>query len=736
LICTYEKTLFESPDTGFCVSVFATEEADAVPTAARSKFKKPDSLIRFTAVGYRLPNSSAIQADLDGKWKDGKYGLQLAVDYCSAIIPPTDEGMIAYLSSGLIKGIGEKTATAIVAAFGAETMHVLENEPDKLLTVKGISEAKLVKISESLEQSRGIRDIVSLLAPLGITVNKAVKIKEAFGARAMEMLQTRPFELCAVPGFGFKTVDSIARKAGCALNDPMRVRGALAFALDECSVQGHLYLDKERLCSDAHELLNGANAFEEVAPASLVEMQLEAMVSEGRIITDDGCYYLPKHFNAESDVATKIGEMLQDADGDTIDISKELVAAQKQLDITLSDTQAEAVKMCLSNKLSVITGGPGTGKTTVLRVILHIYKKVVGGSVLLTAPTGRAARRMAESTGDEGAMTLHKALGLVSFEDDFTLFDDMLDEDFIVVDEASMVDMWLANELFRKVPEKTKVLLVGDADQLPSVGPGNVLNELIQCGQIPVTVLDVVFRQSDTSRIAMNAHIIKNNRGTLLYGPDFEFIQADNAAEAADVIRGLYRDEARAVGLSNLQVLCPVKKTLAGVTSLNEMIQALANPPKAGYPSLKVGNREFRLRDRVMQMKNKGEISNGDIGFVSDVYVGEDNDSTLTVTFTDDRKVTFTPDGLDIIDLSYAMTIHKSQGSEYSTVIIPMLMEFHFIFRNLLYTAITRAKSRVVIVGQKRALTWAIHSVATTKRNTRLGQQIKDSFTVRKDTVA
>ena len=736
MICTFERKLFESPDSGFCVTVFATEEAEAVPTAARSKYKKPDSLVRFTAVGYRLPNTSAIQAELEGEWKEGKYGLQLAVNYCSAIIPPTDEGLIAYLSSGLIKGIGEKTATAIVAAFGQDTMHILENETEKLLSVKGITEAKLEKISASLEQSRGIRDIVTLLAPLGITVNKAVKIKEAFGARAMDMLKTQPFELCAVPGFGFKIVDGIAKKAGCALNDPMRIRGALAYALDECSIQGHLFLDRERLCADAHELLNGSTSFEEVVSESLIEAQLQEMVSERKIISEDECYYLPKHYYAERDVAKKVCKMLREADDKKIDITKELAAAQKKLGITLSDTQAEAVKMCLSNNLSVITGGPGTGKTTVLRVILHIYEKVIGGSVLLTAPTGRAARRMAESAGDDSAVTLHKALGLISGDDDFSLLAGPLDEDFIIIDESSMIDMWLAKELFNKLPKGCKVLLVGDADQLPSVGPGNVLHELIQCGQIPVTVLDVVFRQADTSRIATNAHVIKNNNGKLLYGSDFEFIQADDAAAVADVIRGMYRDEARQVGLSNLQVLCPIKKTVAGVTALNEMIQALANPPKTGYPSLKVGNREFRLRDRVMQMKNKGDISNGDIGFVSNVYVGEDNDSSLTITFTDDREVTFSPEGLDIIDLSYAMTIHKSQGSEYSTVIIPMLMEFHFLFRNLLYTAITRAKSRVIIIGQKKALTWAIHNASTANRNTRLGQRIKDICKVREDTVA
>lgn len=723
MVCTLDRVIYQDHDSGFMIAAFKTRD-EAVPAEARNGIHYGDKLIRFTGVGYRLPQTNAIDVDLDGRWEKSKYGLQLAVERCMEIIPRTKDGIAAYLASGLIKGIGEKTAKSIVNTFGVHTLEVIEHTPEKLLSVKGITERKVKRIAESYMQSKSIRDIVAYLAPFGVTVKKCIKIQDEFGAQTMDVLKNRPFELCAISGFGFKTVDEIARRTSCQPDDPMRIAGALRYALDEATSSGHLYLDKDTLRSKAHELLN-AGYDREVVSLAEVHSALCGLVKAKKLIHEDGCLYTERNFENECAAACAIAEYHAEKPV-PVDASEQIAESQKKLGITLAPKQAEAVQMCLNNSISLITGGPGTGKTTVLRVILDVFKALHGNrEILLCAPTGRAARRMEESTG-HSASTLHKALGLITEEDEYDLNEHYdISADFVIVDEFSMVDMALAKELFTRVKCGAQILLVGDADQLPSVGAGNVFRELMSCGCIPVTRLDLVYRQSGTSRIAINAKLMQENNSNLHFGDDFQLHPCAAQVEAADTVCRMYLDEIAQSGIERVQILSPFKsRGETSVKALNDRLRDVVNPPTSTKMEMKVGARIFREGDRVLQTKNVGEISNGDVGFIRRIVADEDGQATILIEFGD-RSCEYLPDEMDVIELAYAMTIHKSQGSEYDTVIVPLLMS-HFIMlrRNLLYTAVTRAKKKVLLVGEKKALYTAIHKNDIDSRNTKLAARI------------
>ena len=721
--CTYEKTIFENAENGYGVLVFSTQDP-SVPQAARSRYGG-DSLIRFTAVGYHIPATKAIDLELQGEWKPTKYGLQLEVEAYTEIIPQTRDGIIGYLSSGLIAGIGPKTAEAIVKKFGLQTLDILEQHPQRLLEVKGVTEKRLNKIITSYNQSRELRDILSFLSPFGITAKKAVKIYKAFGARSMDVLKKTPFELCTLSGFGFKTVDAIARKTACRPNDPMRIRGALHYVMDEIRSVGHLYLYKDELRSQAYKLLNEGFPHEAVTPQA-ISAEMYVMAVSKILLAQSGNIYRPKSLLAEEYTAKKIA-WLQQQPVKEAHIETELMNAQKEMGITLAPNQRKAVRTCFSHMLTLVTGGPGTGKTTILKAVLSVHRQLGGGHVLLMAPTGLAARRMAESTGYAGASTMHSAMGLVTEgEEPGEAEREPLRADLIIVDEFTMADMVLAFELFSRIAEGTRVLLLGDVEQLPSVGPGNVFRELLECGRIPTTVLDVIYRQADTSRIVVNAAAIRQGSTKLQYGDDFVFEACADSGATAEAVERFYLEEVRERGVENVQILSAFRtRGACSVKALNEGIRDLVNPAKPAVPEIKVGSRLYRLNDRVMQIKNKDDISNGDVGFISHIYVGEDNDSVVTITFSGDRVVEYAPEDLDIIEPAYAVTVHKSQGSQYETVIIPLPGEFSIMMkRNLIYTAITRARKKVILVGQKKMLFMAIHRNDTSKRNTMLGARV------------
>ena len=683
--CLHEKTLYCNEQTGYTIVSYKTEDKQ-IPIKAMSKFKPKNNMTAFTAVGNRLPTAGGIEIELTGKWVDGgKYGMQLSVESCAIIRPQTTDGIVAYLSSDLIKGIGNKTAKAIVDRFGIHALDIIDNEPKRLLEVPGITEKKLHSILEGYRESVGLRDIMTELASYGVTPKKAEKILEAFGAQAVETVSANPYILCNIAGLGFKTVDEMARKKGIPHNDANRIAQGIIYTLKQSQQSGHLFLHSIELCKSAGMLLSIS------VSDNSIQTQLLALVLDGRLYEESGRIYLPKNFIAERETAqlakAMIGSVPANASLDNI-----ISQAENACGIVLADMQREAVKMAVTNKISIITGGPGTGKTTVVQVILAVYKKIFGGRVAFTAPTGRAARRLSESVGADAA-TLHSTLGLREDSEDAN---NQVEADLLVVDEVSMVDMNLAHLLFKNMHSRTKLLLVGDHNQLPSVGAGNVLRELLQCGAIPVTKLNIVHRQAQTSRININAHAILQNKGAgLMYGADFDFVDTKNPIEAAEYVKTFYcnsvkqlKQDGQSYAADVVQILSPMRvKGICGTNALNKEIQDMLNPALADKSEIVVGFKRFRLYDKIMQTKNKEEMAT--------------------------------------IDLAYATTIHKSQGSEYPVVIIPILNEAHVMLqRNLIYTAITRAKEKVIIVGQKEAFFRAIHKVDVIKRNSILGELI------------
>ncbi len=460
-----------------------------------------------------------------------------------------------------------------------------------------------------------------------------------------------------------------------------------------------------------------------------MEARLNQLLAEKKLFCDIQRVYKPDLRKAEVDVARKALQMLSGQNSLPGDMDAELARSQKSLGLTLSEKQAEAVRMWAKSPLSIITGGPGTGKTTTLRVILDIYKRVrPKGEILLAAPTGRASRRMVESTGHPAASTLHSALGLFADEEDRYLGGSQpLEADLVIVDEVSMIDMRLAAELFRRVEAGTQLLLVGDPDQLPSVGPGNVLRELLRCGLIPTVHLDIAYRQKNASRIALNAHTInEGDKDSLAYGEDFRFLPAEQADEAAQIVLAVYQEAVTHQNLLEVQILAPFRsRGECSVKRLNEEIQKLINPPDPCKKELKYGTQVFRELDKVIQTKNREAVSNGDVGLIVSITQDEEEGDTVRVLFSDERAVDYSAEELSQLELAYATTIHKSQGSEYHTVIIPILKDQYIMLRrNLIYTAVSRAKQQVSLVGQKQALHIAIDRNDVDRRNTLLADRI------------
>lgn len=724
----YDKTIYYDPVSKYSVISVKTSD-QSIPKQARSSYTHRDRLIRFTAVGYELPQTDKVSMILDGEWQNGKYGQQLKVETCEEIVPQTKEGIRGYLSSRLIKGIGEKTADLIVDKFGADALSVLENEPERLLEIRGITAEKLEDIKSSYTESRCLRDLMILLSPFNITPATATKIYEYFGSKSVDILRDNPFKLCQISGFGFKRVDAIYRKNNQVLNSPQRIHGAVYETLNtQRNENGHLYLETEYLMKMVFQLLNEKI----IQPQARVKSEeiaavLESMILKGEVVSNNGRIYQVLCFVQEDETALKIAKMIA-VPPEKINIDTAMEEIRKNLGIALSQKQSEAVYMAFRSNLSIITGSPGTGKTTVLRAIIEVHKILYPkGKIMLAAPTGRASRRMAESTGQNDAKTLHSLLGLLydsnSVEDDKK---EPLDADMIIIDESSMIDMWLAQQLFLRIKPGTRVILVGDADQLQSVGAGDVFRELIHCGKIPVTILNEIFRQKKGSLIAYNAKSINEDSTNLYYGDDFVFIKCKTQEEAADIICRAFCEQVEKHGIENVQILSPFRSEgLTAVEQMNKVIREMVNPLNENIPDLKIGSRYFRENDKVMQTKNNSKASNGDIGFIRKIAHDKNNEIKVTIEFSENRSVEYNLDDMSNIELAYAATIHKAQGSEFDIVILPVIRSHAIMLRrNLIYTAITRAKSRVILVGQKGMLFMAIHKNDTGQRNTMLGERI------------
>ena len=719
--CRFVREIFHNKENGFCIFVYHTEDG-GVPEAAKDPSYKGKGS-RFTATGTGLPDTETTEAELTGNWVRNKYGLQLQVESYEEILPQTKEGIRGYLSSGMIKGIGPKMAELIVEKFGTRTFDVLDNYPDSLLEIKGITRKKLDGILLSYQGSHAMRDLAAYLTPFKVTPKKIQKIYEEFGNAALDTVKNQPFALCKISGFGFLTVDEIAKANRGKPDDPLRIEGCIWYCMEQDMQEGNLFQDKQQFQRKVYEQLNKGYQGEAVTEMAVYKV-LYQLVKDKRMYYESGALYSANMYGYECGAAKKLVSLLT-AKQEEQDITFLLAEAQKELGISLSPKQEEGVRKAFSHPVSIITGGPGTGKTTVQKVLLYVHEKLGGGSVLLTAPTGRASRRMAESTGWQDAMTMHSALGLTSDEDSEEL-EEMLEADFIIADEFTMSDMRLSYIFFAHIRAGSRLVLVGDVDQLPSVGPGNVFRELVQCGVIPVTVLDTIFRQAEGSRIIANAKRVQENDAALDYGAGFSFIPAGSAAEAAEKVQELYRASVDAFGMDKVQVLTPYRKTgEASVNTLNERLWEMVNPKEEGKPEIRSGKHVFRLGDRIIHNKNKNQISNGDIGYIRDIYMDEDGAEVAELEFSEGRFVKYGSEELDMVEHAYATTVHKSQGSEYPMVILPWLPMFYkMLRRNIFYTAITRAGVQVAIIGSKRAVCTAIHNTECDRRNTRLGERV------------
>ena len=724
--CRYRETRFYNERSGYCVCVFLTED-HSVPQGARHKHRAEET-IAFTAVGMNLPQSDHLEVELSGKWEKTKYGLQFLVESYTELLPQTEDGIYHYLASGLIKGVGPRTAERIVERFGERTFEVIEQYPESLLEIRGISRNKLDMILKSYGGNHVIRELAAELAPFSISPKKIQKVYEEFGEDAVDVVRNRPFCLCRISGFSFLAADEIARKNNGSPTDPNRLEEGVLHCLEQEAQAGHLYQDMNQLKQRAGVLLNAGYRRREVDDGEIAR-SIYTMIQEKRLHYEAGMVYLERFYRYELITAKCLARLLAQESPIPQALESWIEEAQRELHLVLSEMQKNGVREAFSHQVSIITGGPGTGKTTVEKVILTVYQKLGDGSVLLVAPTGRASRRMADCTGCQEAYTMHSALGLVNEELEIE-GKESLDADLILVDECSMIDMRLAYEFFRRIQTGTRLVLIGDVNQLPSVGPGNVLRELIQCGRIPVTILDRIFRQGEGSRIIENAHRMLNGRTDLQFGEDFAFLPCRSPEEAAKKIEEEYQSAVSLFGLSQVQVLSPYRKrSEAGVNALNEVLRELMNPANADKAERKTVGLIFREGDKVIQNKNMDPISNGDIGYITEIAQDEDVGTIFRIAFSGGRCVEYSEEDMEMMEHAYATTIHKAQGDEFEVVILPWLSSFFpMLQRNILYTAVTRAKRKVILAGELSAIARAIHNTRNTARNTMLGKRINQEY--------
>ncbi|MGN0477345.1 MAG: AAA family ATPase, partial [Ruminococcus sp.] len=573
--------------------------------------------------------------------------------------------------------------------------------------------------------------------PFGVTPNKCVKIYKNFGDDSLEVLKTNPYRLCNIYGFSFKTVDEIATKTNVALDDSLRIQGCMKFLLEDSLLQGHCCLNQRELLKKSYELLN-EKSDREVCSMDKIKHELCYMAKVGALKGDMGYAYLPKYYDNECETAnnifTRVSRKNRQNELKTEKIISALAEIEKEEKMSLADKQREAVVMALKENFSIITGGPGVGKTTVLKFILKTFSKITGDkNIVLLAPTGRASRRMGESINNEyPASTIHSALKITMDEDgNNEPQEEMINASIVVVDETSMCDASIFALLVKSVSLNAKIILLGDPEQLPSVGAGNVLYELLSNPYIPRTILDVIFRQADTSLIVTNAKKISSGDTNLKYGLDFQLVKAfsKNGDEVANKVIDVFMNEYQEItNLDNIQILTPMKKAgiSAGATELNKKLQAIINPDK-GQKTVKRHNTIFRVGDKVIQLKNTDIVSNGDIGYVTGIYE-EDDDTVIEIKFAN-VTVKYDVTELDNVDLAYAISIHKFQGSECDTVVIPIIKSFYVMLkRNLIYTGITRGKKKVIIVGEPQAVAMAISRNDIQQRNTFLSARITELF--------
>lgn len=741
--CVVERITYQNPENGYSV------------LKCRLKgYSEP-----VPVIGNMIDVNVGSVLVAEGNWKvDAKYGRQFVAENWEETLPATVYGMEKYLGSGLIKGVGPKYAGKIVQKYGEETFNVIEDDVQRLTEIEGIGKKRVQMIAESWARQKEVKNIMLFLQEHQVSTSYAAKIYKQYGNDSIAVMKENPYKLADdIWGIGFRTADQIAKKLGFSRESYVRLRSGLMFTLSELSDEGHVYAEKQQLIEKAAELL-------EASPETVIMtmddmLRMEELILEKKIVRlgENGnpvkAIYLPPFYYAEVGVAGKLKTLAASPAGDRLyakltearknsgseTLSVDIAAIEAKTGMEYDEIQADAIRQAAAAKVMVLTGGPGTGKTTTTQGIIAAYR-AYGLRILLAAPTGRAAKRMTEATGLE-AKTIHRLLECKPPEGYQKNDENPLEGDVLIIDECSMIDMILMNSLLKAIPPAMRLILIGDTDQLPSVGAGNVLRDIIDSGAFPVVRLTRIFRQAQTSRIIMNAHRINEGKMPDISNgaaSDFFFLENEDAdAVVAQLVKLVQASLPKYYHAApqQIQVLTPMQRGVVGAANLNLALQEALNPAEQEVfirgrgkvrmqkECLRRSGYAFRADDRVMQVRNNydKEVFNGDIGVIETV---SETDRTLTVNF-DGRSIVYDITELDELVHAFATTIHKAQGSEYPIVVMPILMNHYVMLqRNLIYTGITRAKKTLVIVGTKKALSYAVRNVTVTKRNSMLRERL------------